>query len=67
MAPNPAVRRRWSLCQAESVTSIGMRRVLLTCEQTNEASRKVIEANSGQPDGIADGELRYWISTSADR
>ena len=45
----------------------GVRRVLLTCEQTNQASRKVIEANGGQPDGIADGELRYWIRTSADR
>ena len=38
-----------------------------TCERTNEASRKVIEANGRQPDGIADGELRYWIPTSADR
>jgi len=45
----------------------GLRRVLLTCEQINEASRKVVEANGGQPDGIADGELRYWIRTSADR
>jgi predicted acetyltransferase len=41
--------------------------VLLTCEQTNEASRKVIEANGRRTDGIADGELRYWIPTSADR
>jgi hypothetical protein len=36
-------------------------------EQTKEASRKVVEANGRQPDGIADGELRYWIPTSADR
>lgn len=46
---------------------LGLRRVLLTCEQDNVASRKVIEANGGQPDGIADGELRYWIRTLADR
>jgi predicted acetyltransferase len=45
----------------------GVRRVLLTGEQTNEASRKVFEANGRQTDGIADGELRYWIPTSADR
>jgi len=45
----------------------GLRRVLLTCEQDNVASRKVIEANGGQPDGIADGEPRYWIRTLADR
>ncbi|HEY6746793.1 MAG TPA: GNAT family N-acetyltransferase, partial [Mycobacteriales bacterium] len=29
----------------------GLRRVLLTCQPTNVASRKVIEANGGQPDG----------------
>ncbi|HST63603.1 MAG TPA: GNAT family N-acetyltransferase [Mycobacteriales bacterium] len=45
----------------------GLRQVLLTCAPTNEASRKVIEANGGQPDGTADGELRYWIPTSAVR
>ena len=45
----------------------GLRRVLLTCEPTNVASRKVIEANGGRPDGVAGGELRYWIRTPADR
>jgi predicted acetyltransferase len=45
----------------------GLRRVLLTCEHSNVASRKVIEANGGEPDGVADGELRYWIRTLADR
>ena len=55
-------RRRAGFC-----AHFGVRRVLLTCEQTNEASHKVIEANGRQPDGIADGELRYWIPTSADR
>ena len=45
----------------------GLRRVLVTCEETNIASRKVIEANGGQPDGSADGDLRYWIRTPADR
>ena len=43
----------------------GLHRVLLTCEPINVASRKVIEANGGQYDGIADGELRYWIHTPA--
>jgi predicted acetyltransferase len=40
----------------------GLARVLVTCEETNLASRKVIEANHGEPDGIADGNLRYWIA-----
>ena len=44
----------------------GLSRVLLTCDEANVASRKVIEANGGQPDGMADGELRYWIRTFAD-
>jgi predicted acetyltransferase len=43
----------------------GLDRVLVTCEKTNLASRKVIEANGGQPDGTVDGELRYWITTPA--
>jgi predicted acetyltransferase len=29
--------------------------------------RKIFETNARQPDGVADGELRYWIPTSADR
>jgi predicted acetyltransferase len=41
----------------------GLDRVLVTCAQDNLPSRKVIEANGGQPDGVADGELRYWIRT----
>lgn len=52
---------------SEASSHFGLRRVLLTCEQSNVASRKVIEANGGQPDGIADGELRCWILTPADR
>ena len=44
----------------------GLDRVLVTCEQTNIASRKVIEATGGSPDGVVDGQLRYWIPTAAD-
>ena len=44
----------------------GLDRVLVTCEQTNIASRKVIEATGGSPDGVVDGQLRYWIPTPAD-
>ena len=41
----------------------GLDRVLVTCRLDNVPSRKVIEANGGEPDGVADGELRYWIRT----
>src|SRR5215207_1294779 len=46
----------------------GLQRVLLTCDQTNIGSRKVIETNGGQFEnavvvaGQAIQKLRYWIS-----
>lgn len=41
---------------------LGPRRVLLTCLPDNVASRRVILANGGVPDGQARGEDRFWIS-----
>lgn len=40
---------------------LGLDRILLTCDPTNEASRRVILANGGTPDGRALGEDRFWI------
>ena len=46
----------------------GLQRVLLTCNETNIGSRKIIEANGGQLEnavvvaGQDDKKLRYWIS-----
>lgn len=40
---------------------LGLDRVLLSCEPDNEASRKVILANGGVPDGRQQGEDRFWI------
>lgn len=64
----PAYRRRGHAARmlADALVfcaHFGLRQILLTCEPTNVASRKVIEANGGQPDGTAGGELRYWIHT----
>ncbi|MFJ2730400.1 GNAT family N-acetyltransferase [Streptomyces collinus] len=42
--------------------SLGLERVLLTCASDNEASRRVIRANGGVPDGQAQGEDRFWIT-----
>lgn len=46
---------------------LGLRKVLLTCDETNTGSRKIIEVNGGvfedkrpNPDGGPD-KLRYWI------
>ena len=46
----------------------GLSRVLLTCDETNIGSRKIIEANGGQFEnavvvaGQTARKLRYWIS-----
>jgi predicted acetyltransferase len=46
----------------------GLQRVLLTCNETNIGSRKIIESNGGQfenavvVDGQAVPKLRYWIN-----
>ena len=39
----------------------GMSELLLTCDQGNRGSRRVIEANGGVLRGIAEGICRYWI------
>lgn len=41
---------------------LGLDRVLLTCAADNEASRRVILANGGVPDGQAHCEDRFWIT-----
>lgn len=41
--------------------SLGLTRLLLTCEPDNEPSRRVIVANGGQPDEMLGDELRFWI------
>ena len=43
---------------------LGLGLVLLTCRSDNEASRRVILANGGIPDGGANGEDRFWITLS---
>jgi predicted acetyltransferase len=48
----------------------GIADLLLTCDEGNTASRRVIEANGGALERVAAGEARYWIrlahaSTSA--
>lgn len=41
---------------------LGLDRVLLTVDPGNVASRKVILANGGVPDGRRQGEDRFWIA-----
>ena len=49
---------------------LGLDRVLVTCDITNAASRKIIENNGGIFDGTYERglkipKLRYWIETSS--
>ena len=47
--------------------AMGLKKVLLTCDSTNTASKKIIEANGGVLENEVPGEegqptkLRYWI------
>jgi predicted acetyltransferase len=51
----------------EKARALGLRRALVTCDSTNEASRKIIEANGGvfenavALEGRPYQRLRYWI------
>ena len=42
---------------------LGISEVLVTCDDTNLASRKVIEANAGVFEDMRGKKLRYWIRT----
>jgi predicted acetyltransferase len=44
--------------------SLGIDRALLTCDEDNLASHRVIEANGGVLEGGSGGKVRYWIPTS---
>lgn len=41
--------------------SIGIERLLITCDDTNYRSRAVVESNNGILEEISDGICRYWI------
>jgi predicted acetyltransferase len=43
---------------------LGIDRALLTCDEDNIASRKVIEVNGGVLEDKRGAKLRYWVRTS---
>lgn len=43
--------------------TIGLQKVLLTCDPDNEPSRRVIVSNGGVQDETLGKELRFWIGT----
>jgi predicted acetyltransferase len=47
-----------------SAREIGVGRVLMTCDGSNRASRRVIEAHGGTPPSLANGIVRYAIEAA---
>ncbi len=43
---------------------LGIDPALVTCDDTNIASKIVIERNGGKLENLLDGKLRYWVPTS---
>lgn len=65
----PSARRRGyaTLMLRESLpwaARLGIDPALVTCDTTNDASRKVIEAAGGVFENEFDGKLRYWVPTA---
>jgi predicted acetyltransferase len=65
----PSARQRWHatamLAAALPVAwSLGIARALLTSDEDNLVSRKVIEANGGVLEDKSGGKVRYWVPTS---
>lgn len=46
----------------KSAKSIGIGKLLITCDETNLRSRRVIESNNGVLEKINNGVCKYWIS-----
>jgi predicted acetyltransferase len=44
--------------------ALGIEEALLTCDETNTGSRRVIEANGGRFDGGDGVKRRYWVPTA---
>jgi predicted acetyltransferase len=65
----PRHRRRGHATQmlAQAKTAchdLGLTNLLITCDQSNLGSRRVIEANGGVLERIVDGQARYWLTTA---
>ena len=41
---------------------LGLQRILVTCDNSNTGSKRVIEAGGGILEDTVDGVCRYWIN-----
>ncbi len=68
-AVRPSARRRGHATRAVALVlpvaaARGIEQVLVTCDETNVASRKVIEANGGVLEDVRNEKMRFWIPTT---
>jgi predicted acetyltransferase len=66
----PSARRRGhataALAQSLRIAAgLGIDPALVTCDDTNVASRRVIEKNGGQLEDVRMSKLRFWVPTHA--
>ncbi len=64
----PSARRRGHASAAlglgvAAAAALGIDRVLVTCDEDNDPSRRTIEANGGVLEDVRNGKRRYWIAT----
>ena len=65
----PSARRRGHATAALRLAlpvarrDLGLDRVLVTCLESNEGSRRAIEANGGAYEDSRNGTRRYWVPT----
>ena len=67
-AVRPSARRRGHATRALALmlpvaAARGLDPVLVTCDEDNVASRKVIEANGGVLEDVRNTKMRFWIPT----
>ena len=65
----PSARRRGHAAKALAdalpvARTVGIDRVLLTCDEDNAGSRATIEKNGGQYEDTRNGKRRYWIENA---
>ena len=68
-AVRPSARRRGYATRALALVlpvaaGLGLAEVLVTCDEDNAGSRKVIEANGGVLEDVRGGKLRFWVPTA---
>lgn len=69
-AVRPSARRQGIagvLMQAglDTLAALGVAEALLTCDDDNVGSYRVIENAGGRLEGVVDGTRRYWVPTGA--